>query len=258
MTEYVIAIPSYRRCDLLINKTLNYLNKHNIPKNKIYIFVANKEEYNIYKKQLPQYNIVIGHLGIFNQRNFISNYFSEGQYIVEMDDDIDEIELKVKDNIYDKELAPLDFKKFVQMAYYKLKYYNLYLWGVNMISNYFHAYKKESTDLRFTVSTLFGFINRKKMIQNKYTQDVGEDIVRTIQYYIHDGGVLRFNDILIKTKFYEKGGIQATMTEEKRRNELKKLVKILVKDIPEFIREKPIKNSNDIGFQLIRKPKVDL
>jgi hypothetical protein len=45
------------------------------------------------------------------------------------------------------------------------------------------------------------------------------------------------------------------MTQERRKIELKKLIKKLVKNMPEFIREKPMKNPNDIGYQLIRNPK---
>ena len=36
-------------------------------------------------------NIIIGVLGLKNQRNFISEYYPEGKHIVEMDDDIREI-----------------------------------------------------------------------------------------------------------------------------------------------------------------------
>ena len=37
--------------------------------------------------------IIIGKKGIANQRNFISNYFDEGQYIISMDDDVEEFQM---------------------------------------------------------------------------------------------------------------------------------------------------------------------
>ena len=49
---YVIAIPSYQRADLLNRKTLKTLAEYNIPRNRIYVFVANKEEELIYKEKV--------------------------------------------------------------------------------------------------------------------------------------------------------------------------------------------------------------
>ena len=94
--NYVIAIPSYNRSDVISNKTLKMLYEGNIIKNKIYIFVANQREFILYKENvLPElYNkIIIGKKGITNQRNFIANYFPEGQYVVSLDDDIEEFEI---------------------------------------------------------------------------------------------------------------------------------------------------------------------
>lgn len=44
MIDYVVAIPTYKRYEELINKTLSFLAKHSINPSKIYIFVANKTE----------------------------------------------------------------------------------------------------------------------------------------------------------------------------------------------------------------------
>ena len=123
-----------------------------------------------------------------------------------------------------------------------------------MISNPYFAYKKESTDLRFTASGFFGYINRKEMIQTKYPEVVGDDIVRTLLYYIRDKGILRFNDIILSTRFYSKGGIQSVMTKDRRQLELKQLIKRLIEDMPECIKEK----QSNVGFRLIRNPKITL
>ena len=39
---YIIAIPSYKRSDIIQKKTLHLLQKHNISISRIYIFVAKK------------------------------------------------------------------------------------------------------------------------------------------------------------------------------------------------------------------------
>ena len=42
---YIVAIPSYNRYDKLVLKTLQMLKNGAVKKSKIFIFVANKKEY---------------------------------------------------------------------------------------------------------------------------------------------------------------------------------------------------------------------
>jgi hypothetical protein len=141
---YVVAIPSYNRHDVIVNKTLKTLHEGHINKNQIYIFVANKQQHKLYEEHVPQelYNkIIIGKLGITNQRRFISTYFPEGQYIVSIDDDVEQVEkmygsdrlVKVK-NLHD----------FFMSAYELLKKENLYIWGIYPVRNPFFMKKKNN------------------------------------------------------------------------------------------------------------------
>ena len=86
---YKVAIPSYKRSETLKKKTLDTLINGGVSSNKIYIFVANKEEQLIYEKAITRetYNkIVIGDKGIANQWKFIKNYFKEKEEIVSLDE----------------------------------------------------------------------------------------------------------------------------------------------------------------------------
>jgi hypothetical protein len=52
---------------------------------------------------------------------------------------------------------------------------------------------------------------------NPSTKSEGkEDYEQSILYYLKDGGVLRFNDIAIKTKFLAKGGLGEDRFERNR------------------------------------------
>jgi hypothetical protein len=44
MSNYIVAIPSYNRADVIVPKTLTTLKEGKVSKNKIYIFVANKQQ----------------------------------------------------------------------------------------------------------------------------------------------------------------------------------------------------------------------
>ena len=94
-SDYVVAIPSYKRTNELINKSLKTLKAGGVAASKIHIFVANEEERELYEKAVPKElygKIVVGVKGITNQRKFIVKYFPENKYVVSIDDDVEQIE----------------------------------------------------------------------------------------------------------------------------------------------------------------------
>ena len=117
--SYVIAIPSYQRYSILEQKTLSMLNKYQIPKKKIYIFVADQDEKKVYESNLNHDlygQIIVGQKGLKNQRNFIAKYFPEGQEIFQLDDDVGELKILVN-----KITNQADFSKFQQTQRKKTK-----------------------------------------------------------------------------------------------------------------------------------------
>ena len=234
--NYIIAIPSYKRPQTLKNKTMNILKKHNINPNKIYIFVSDKEEKKIYKNEIDSkfYNkMVIGKPGIKNIRNFMPNYFKEGQKIFYMDDDIKEIYQNFNNNKiinkigsnYDKKKNKLkvlkDLDKFILDAFriaQKLKIDN---WGIYPVENpYFMKPTSKnvddyiSTNLSYIIGFMTGVINNRKC--EKRTIDDKEDYERSIKYYLKDNGLLRFNNITCGTNCYkEPGGMQIERTKKR-------------------------------------------
>jgi len=204
-TNYVVAIPSYNRPNEIIDKTLATLQAGGINKNKIYIFVANKAQEQMYSGIVPKtlyHKIVVGKIGIANQRVFISQYFPVNQYIVSLDDDVEELQ-KLKG---EKLIKIRDLDKFFSEAYQILKKEHLYIWGVYPVRNAFFMYNRISTDLKFIIGVTFGYINRKlKALVPK--AEGKEDIEQSILYYKMDGGVVRFNNIVPKTKFNAPGGL---------------------------------------------------
>ena len=197
---YKIAIPSYDRAETLLKKTLNTL--VNIPNDLITIFVANEEQYDIYRQYIKDYKIVIGKLGITNQRIFIKNYYKEGTYIVSIDDDVEGVYQLVGDKL----VAIVDLDLFFKEAFDLLKKENLFIWGVYPVKNAFFMKPTKTTNLKFIIGTLYGFIVRHTKELEPVCEEK-EDYEQSILYYLKDGGVMRHNDITIKTKFKSKGGL---------------------------------------------------
>ena len=227
--DFVVAIPSYKRHKLLVEKTLAYL-KGKLDWSMIYVFIVDDpDEITNYTTILQPNNkdtthmytgihIVRGPLGLHNMRNFITEFFDTGVCILNLDDDIENVmSLWVDDTVHDikkasrYKLVNMDsFVDWTVKAFAMLKDQGLYIFGIYPVKNgYFMKDLPEITnDLRFCVGTLWGCINRKSM--PRLTLEEKEDFERTLLYWKRDGSVVRFNHITIVTKYYKTpGGMQS-------------------------------------------------
>ena len=194
----MIVIPSYNRFNIKTLKTLEY---HKISKELITIYIV-KEEEEQYRKAYPDYNIVVGVKGIVPQRQFIMDSYPKGTNLVFMDDDLEEIDLS---------MTNFTLKEFIEYAFQQCYKHGAYLWGVYPVYNpYFRKSRKEMTTcLNFIVGCFYGIIVRhdddlkiKNMIRGNK-----DDVENTLNHFIKDGVVLRFNKIAPKTQYFSKGGI---------------------------------------------------
>ena len=234
--SYIICIPSYKRSQLCNDQTLNTLNKHKINSKFIYVFVANKNEYDDYKKILNPnfYNkLIIGKKGLVQQRDYISNYFNTDKQIIFFDDDVKKIDLTLSPRFKKKGLH-----NFFKDAFNDCMKYKSFIWGVYPVYNpYFRKDKVElSTSLKYIVGAFYGIINRpnlssiKLIITRKNGQK--EDVERTIKYFKNDGIVLRYNKVGFETKYYGKDGGLGTF--EARLKPMKEASEKLKKIYPEY------------------------
>lgn len=212
-SDYVVCIPSYKRSHICNDKTLTTLKNAGIHANRIYVYVANKQEYDEYLSVLDKslyHRLIIGEKGIVQQRQFIMDQWPEGKQIVYLDDDVEKIDLSLSPRFRGK---PLDY--FIRNAFSDCKEMGAFTWGVYAVYNpFFRKGRKElSTELNFIVGTVYGIINRPHLRSIRVTAALKEngqkeDVERTIKYFIHDGIVLRYNRIGFVTKYYgTEGGL---------------------------------------------------
>ena len=210
MADYIVAIPSYKRAEVCRDKTLAMLKHNKIPASKIFVYVANKEEYDEYIKILDKslYNkLVVGVKGLVPQRQFIMSKWSQGKHIVFFDDDVAKIDLTLSPMFRGKSL-----EYFFKTAFDECKKQHSFIWGVYAVFNpFFRKGRAEmSTCLNYIVGAFYGIINRPKLdaIKLTITKENGqkEDVERTLKYFINDNIVLRFNRISFLTKYYGKSG----------------------------------------------------
>lgn len=232
-TEYVVAIPSYKRAQVLAKKSLKTLIDGKVSPSKIHIFVADKAEEREYLEHVPKTmygKIIVGKLGITNQRNFIKNFFPLNQRIVSIDDDVEGL-YRMKSAEKLEKIGNVD--KFYKEAFAKLDKEHLFMWGIYPVRNPFFMKNTVTTGLKFIIGAMHGYINRKlKELEPSTSADQKEDYEQSILYYKKDGGVVRYNNVTIKTKFKAEGGLGI---EETRMEANKKAAEYLKKQYPDLI-----------------------
>lgn len=231
-SDYVIAIPSYKRAETLRDKSLKLLHEYHIEPRRIYVFVANKDEEKAYRDVLDpkSYNkIVVGVPKIGPQRNFISDYFPVGKPLVHMDDDVSafiEWSATAKRN----EMPLKDLKGVIARGFDACRKANCSLWGIYPAANGYFMKNEHTTDLRFVIGTFNGCFNPgtkgPKGVKLELEMDK-EDYERSIRFYLRDGAVVRLRNVAPKTAYYtEKGGNQEFRTMKTVAEGAKKLVKM--------------------------------
>jgi hypothetical protein len=234
MSDYIVVIPSYKRQHILQEKSLKTLIDGGVSPSKIHIFVANTEEEKEYEKAIPNSmygKIIVGVKGITKQRKFIIKYFPEGKKIVSLDDDVEGV-FRAKGTTKLVKIKNVD--TFFKEAFQRLDKEKLYLWGIYPVSNPFFMKNNITTSLKFILGTMYGFINRHDpKLQPSSEIKEKEDFEQSILYFQKDGGVLRYNNITIKTKFHSDGGLGKKTKERFESNE--HAAQYLAKKYPDIV-----------------------
>jgi len=234
-----IAIPSYKRHKYLGDKTLKTLHNFGYEIKDIDIFVGNDEEYELYKSEYPEYNIIVGVVGMRQIREFIFNYYDEGTQVLSLDDDIIDIKMK-NPNEYEKScLVKLDnLKEIIDKGFKQCIENNTILWGIYPCDNHGFMKNNITTHLAFCVGWMWGCIIDKECLKLNISQY--EDYERTVKVFKKYGKVIRLNNICAKTKYNNNIG---GMCDDNRINIMKRDLEILKELYSDYIIIKTKKSS---------------
>lgn len=235
--DYKIVICSHDRVQTLKKKTLATLERYEIPKEKIFIFVAESEE-DKYREALDGYLICPGELGLHNQRNAVTRYFGPDDYLFCLDDDI--TGFYISDN---KKLIPLDdLDALIQYGFKTAVEEKCSLWSLYPVKNGLWLKRSITVGLVFCYGCCFGLINKKDI---QIVGQLKEDYERTLKFYKRDGQVLRINWVCPSQSYKKgKGGLSVYRTDDRERQECE----ALVSQYPEECRIKEKKGRVDLAF----------
>lgn len=195
--DFEIAIPSHKRADKLLRCTLAFLEREQIDKSKITIFVADSE-LETYKAKIPaDYQIVQGKLGLSNQRKFIMDYYPLGANVVCLDDDIRNI----------KNLSALPFEFFCELMFSHCHTEDAYAWGIYPCNNLFFCKDRVLKGSLYLVGCCYGYINKKDIPLWLPPNGIKEDCFFSLYRIHNDGHVLRYDGACPDTDYYALGGL---------------------------------------------------
>jgi len=217
MLNYIVAIPSSNRSEILKKRTLTFLRNNNIDNFKIFIFVA-KDEIETYRialsdKQYKNINIIEGLKGCKENRMAISSYFDEETPILSLDDDIT--------NIIDITGSPIKSLHYLVSDSINFMMSNqIKMMGIQSTSNTFFMKNHISTDLKFLAGCFRIFFNKKYCENRDY--NLLEDYETSLNYYKY-GGIARWENYGLIVD-YDKlpGGIKSQRSNDKKREEVKR------------------------------------
>ncbi len=240
--NYNIVIPSYNRYELIKQKTLKWIIDNKLyENNNVYIFTPQIDEYCDSLESLGEeyFTIHLCPIGLINARNYIMEYFDLGTKLLILDDDLDSItNLNENNNDINSEII----KTFEIM-----KKENIKLGSINPTNNSYFSDKKIHIGYYFCIGACYFLINDRFYLFN--TDDELEDYSRSILYYKKNGKILRNNNLLLKTKYNQLGGMYDIERNSKRTQQAIKLFL----QYPDYIQLK--KKKDYLGIQLRKNSK---
>lgn len=219
--DYRIVIPTLDRPVELRRKTLDMLYRHKIDMNKVDILLKTPEESKAYMDSIGDIwngNFIYHYENELGDIiNFIKGYYKHEtnvEYLLRLDDDIQEV-------ISGSTGKPVEnLNELINDMFQFTLEKGLCFWGVLSTTNPFYMKESITTNLKNCCGGMNGeIIDRNKHdIQIEYSQF--EDVCVTCEHFIRDGGVVRNNNIGLKTKTWTKGGMNSSIGSIEKRIEL--------------------------------------
>jgi len=219
VSDYQIAIPSYKRERTLVTCTLAVLKKHKIDPKRVTIFVANEAErvrYAVALEATEYRNLVVAEPGMARVRNFMWNYYSEGTPVLFVDDDIQAVQKRIKPKGQNPKLVEVGNLELdvIYAGFDRMREHSAYLWGIYAAANPGFMKERVAIGLYYVIGSFYGAIIRHSPDLLVGTDDK-EDFERSIQHFLKDGRVARLDYLTVKSAYYtQPGGMQVQRTKK--------------------------------------------
>lgn len=223
MIEY--AIPSRARAETLVAKTLPLLRRLGVSPSSIKVFVA-PEELTTYRDLLAGEfgdwygGIVVteGALGVGPNRNAILDHYEPGTRVISVDDDMRDLVVRAGEKAL-VSMTAVEWGDLVEEAFAQCEAVASRIWGLYPVPNPFFMKPRLRYDLCYIAAGLYGFVvDNTPESPLRVSLEDKEDFERSLQCYVADGALVRYEYVSWRTEGYHgKGGMQADGLRTKER-----------------------------------------
>jgi|31_taG_2_1085359.scaffolds.fasta_scaffold02868_2 hypothetical protein len=227
-SDIVYVVKSHQRVDRFYDKTYKeVILKYGFPLERVYVFVSTDKDLELYRKKYKLVNIIKAPMGVAAVDNYITQYFDEGQKIIYMNDDVSGVQ-----ELHHGKLQPIEKSRFTNIItamFSKMKANRITYGGFYPVPNpMFMPAKKMTYNLCLIMDPLSLVINNKKI---RITISDKSDFEKSIQHFVSQGALLRYNRIALKVEYYGKiGGFQGRNAKTEAETAL-----LMQKKYPEYI-----------------------
>ena len=224
---FSIAIPSYKRSETLNKKTLTALKNEGFLPHQITVFVANEEERESYLRNLDPSlygTLVVGVLGIGNQRKFILEHYPLGHPILMVDDDVRKF----------KKIGEWHLPTLFQKTFDYCLREGIPAWSLYPVSNPLSMKSRIRVGLHLLVGSCFGVFATEGPDYSGCPHGVKEDYVTSFVLYQASKKLLRLEFLAVDTTYWNgKGGLQGIRTDDIERQASEYLARLY----PQFVKD---------------------
>ena len=200
------------------------------------MFVADEAESDMYKSTLvpgTYGELIVGRTGITNQRDFISMYYPEGKNIVQIDDDITSfVELSKKGS-----MVPVkNLDRWLEIGFKLCRQHGFGMFGFYPCAQPRFMQQRVVFGTHKVIGCSFGTINLHSS-DLKVTGEEHNDFEMNMLHFQKYGGVVRFDNIAMETKFMTPGGMSHNTDRCKRSLPA---AKALIRRYPQYLKPMPV------------------
>lgn len=241
-SDYMVAIPSYRRPALLADRTLPMLLNGGVDRDRIHVFIhehdPDRDDYKALADTAGISLYVSDTRGITEQRANIANGYEPGEPVVSMDDDLIGLDQLASDGKTLERITDVD--SLIRSMFTATSAADLNVWGLTPVRNSFYMRAGCTNDLKFLIGNCYGFYARPGHPVHQLTVTPKEDYEFSLRAWWWDGGVLRRNDVVAHTHMGTTPGGLQTIGDTQRSDESNRAaVAQLHADWPGLVRDNP-------------------
>ena len=212
MIDYQVAIPTYKRAEILVSQSLATLDRGKVDRDKVTVFVANEEQGEEYAPHLKgNWRMEISCPGKFlSLRHYVGKHYKKGTPLLSLDDDINWFTEKQWNDTLQEYSGTID--DIVDLGFRTCNKFGAAMWGMNPTANALWMKREISVGLRYIIGCFHGlYAGEEAIIGRRLALNAPscDDHETSLRAYMRSGAVVRFEYLCPRTKYFAEGGIDA-------------------------------------------------